>query len=401
MYNDEIAEMIENPLTDELLKNMINFMENNPDESLYKHFKEANNKKPFKFETTIKSFFQKYINRLLGIDRKSIENYGNKHLLNDYDLIKKNREALSNMSLSDLFNSDIFSKLRYKTVYPQKEGSQYIHVRDLENVENLECRIYMCPDPDKCMKICDLIVEKHKEYGVPYYFKINTNSKENDRIIMYCSYDYFKLHCKIIKEIQAENPDLFEGSEKNQLWSNIKGYQNIYFGGEPYYTGYESYTSRFCRVINKAYNDFKQIHNNEFDINKSYNEFKEYLNKEFIIENINPLNPAFNYSNNKAKSNDEGITQINYNSKEYQIYVAPLISEDECRITIDPLVFYSITIPKEDFYLLYERQPKDKDYEQSKNYRRNVIEKLLEAKKDYENKPKTVLHQTEFSGKIR
>ena len=111
--------------------------------------------------------------------------------------------------------------------------------------------------------------------------------------------------------------------------------------------------------------------------------------------------PAFNYSNNKAKSNDEGITQINYNSKEYQIYVAPLISEDECRITIDPLVFYSITIPKEDFYLLYERQPNDKDYEQSENYRRNVIEKLLEAKKDYENEPKTKLHQTEFSGKIR
>ena len=166
-------------------------MENNPDESLYKHFKEANNKKPFKFETTIKSFFQKYINRLLGIDRKSIENYGNKHLLNDYDLIKKNREALSNMSLSDLFNSDIFSKLRYKTVNTQKEGSQYIHFRDLENVENLECRIYMCPYPDKCMKICDLIVEMgsfflilFEEFADPFYlFQIH-----------HLNYDYFLLN---------------------------------------------------------------------------------------------------------------------------------------------------------------------------------------------------------------
>ena len=227
-----------------------------------------------------------------------------------------------------------------------------------------------------------------------FYFKINTNSNDNDRIVMYSSYDNFSVHCKIIKEIQTEYPQLFEQDEKNILWSNIEDYQNMYFGSEPYYRGFESYSQRLCRTIEGAYKDFKLLNNNNIDLN----EFKDYLYYELLKSNINPKNPAFNYSNEYANSVNDGIIQINYNSETFQIYVCPLISKDECRITIDPLGFYSLNIPKQNFELLYKKQLTDNNYEQSENYRQLIIEKLLELKNNYENEPKIELYQTDYSG---
>lgn len=395
---NEIYEMIVNPLTDETLKELINIIETNPGKSLYETLKNTKNMGPLEYETTIKNFFQKYINKLIRYEREDIKKNGNKALLEDYDLLKENYELLENMTLNEIFSSEMFAKLNYKTVFPQKDGSRYIHIKDLGYSENIDCRIYMCPNSENCMQICNLIVDRHNKYKIPCYFKINTNTNDNDRIVMYSSYENFQIHCKIIKEIQSEYPQLFEHSEKNLLWSNIKDYQNIYFGEEPYRTGFESYSSRLCGTIESAYRDFRYLYKDETNDANLYNEFKKYLYYEFLKVNINPINPAFNYSAKKVNSVNDGITQINYNSEVYQIYVCPFISKDECRITIDSLGFYSINIPKQDFYLLYERQPDDINYEQSEIYRHEIIEKLLELKNNYEKESKTELYQSDYSG---
>lgn len=400
MSINKMYEIIENPLTDETLKQMISLIEMNLSESLYEIIKRSKNNMSFEYESVVKNLFIKYMNRFISYDRETIEKTGNNLLLDDYDLIKYNYNSLINMSLNELFSSDLFSKINYKPVYPQSDGSRYIHIKDLGYSEPIDCRIYMCPNPESTMKICELIVEKHKKYNVPFYYKINTNSNDNDRIVMYSSYEGFLIHSKIIKEIQTEYPQLFEQSEKNISWSDIKDCKNMYFGSEPYRSGFESYSQRLCGTIERAYRGFKVLNNdgNNFDFNR----FKDYLHYEFLKNNINPKNPAFNYSNKHVDSVDDGITQINYNSEQYQIYVCPLLSEDECRITIDPLGFYSLNIPKQNIEMLYEKDVTDVNYEESEKYRQQIIGKLLELKSTYENESKTELYQTNYSGnKIR
>lgn len=402
MSANQVHEMVINPLTDENLKKIINIMEKKLDDPLYVLLKKSKNAGSLEYEPTIKKFFLEKVNNLISYTRENIVRTNNELLLNDYDLLKENYNQLLNMTINEIFSSEVFAKLKYKTIFPQKGGSRYIHIKDLEFSESIDCRIYICPNPKNCMQLCRLIVDKHKKHGIPCYFKINTNTNDNDRIVMYSSYDLFEVHCKIMKEIQLEYPQLFEQSEKNLVWSDIKDYPNIYFGGEPYRSGFESYSSRLCGTIEKAYRDFKTIYKEDHNKNDLFNKFKEYLHYELLKVNINPLNPAFNFSEKKVDSVDDGITQINYDSEVYQIYVCPLISEDECRITIDPLGSYSLNIPKQDLYLIYEKQPGDQNYEQSKNYRRQIIENLVKLKNNYENRPITELHQTDYSGnKIR
>ena len=396
MTINKMCEIVENPLTDETLKQMISIIEMNLKESLYETIKRSKNNAPFEYESVIKNLFIKYMNRLISYDRETIKKTDNNLLLDDYDSVKDNYNSLINMSLNELFNSDLFSKINYKLVYPQSDGSRYIHIKDLGYSESIDCRIYMCPNPESTMRICELIVEKHKKYNVPFYYKINTNSNDNDRIVMYSSYEGLPIHSKIIKEIQTEYPQLFEQSEKNISWSAIKDCKNMYFGSEPYRSGFESYSQRLCGTIERAYRDFKILNND--DNNIDLNRFKDYLYYELLKNNINPKNPAFNYSSRHVDSVNDGITQINYNSEQYQIYVCPLISEDECRIAIDPFGFYSLNIPKQNIEMLYEKDLNDPNYGENEKYRHQVIEKLLELKNTYENEPKTELYQTDYSG---
>lgn len=394
MSINEIHGVIQNPLSDEALKQMISLMKMDLNESLYELLKKSKNNNPFEYESTIKYLFVQFINRFINYDRETIEKMGNKQFLDDYDLIKDNYNLLMNMSLDELFSSDLFTRINYKPIYPQSDGSKYIHIKDLGYSEPIECRIYMCPNPESTMNICELIVEKHKKYNIPFYYKINTNSNDNDRIVMYSSYDSFPIHSKIIKEIQTEYPQLFEQSEKNISWSNITDCENMYFGSEPYRSGFESYSQRLCGTIEDAYRHFKILNNgnSNFDLNQ----FKDYLHYELLKNNIDPENPAFNYSSKHIDSVNDGITQIYYNSEQYQIYVCPLISKDECRITIDPLGFYSLNIPKQNIEMLYEKDLNDANYEKSERYRHQVIEKLLELKFAYEKENE--LYQTDYSG---
>ena len=174
MTINKMCEIVENPLTDETLKQMISIIEMNLKESLYETIKRSKNNAPFEYESVIKNLFIKYMNRLISYDRETIKKTDNNLLLDDYDSVKDNYNSLINMSLNELFNSDLFSKINYKLVYPQSDGSRYIHIKDLGYSESIDCRIYMCPNPESTMRICELIVEKHKKYNVPFYYKINT-----------------------------------------------------------------------------------------------------------------------------------------------------------------------------------------------------------------------------------
>jgi hypothetical protein len=115
---NEMYGVIENPLTDEALNQMISLMEMNLNESLYESIKKSKNNKPFEYESTIKNLFIQFINRFINYDREAIEKIGNKKFLDDYDLIKDNYNSLINMSLNELFSSDLFTRINYKPIYP-------------------------------------------------------------------------------------------------------------------------------------------------------------------------------------------------------------------------------------------------------------------------------------------
>ena len=266
-----IYNMVENPLTEDMLKELVRILEDkdekNLDKSLYEILKESKNSKSSKIDySQLKKIFMEYVNQLVAYDRTTIKKSGNMAMLNDYDLLLPVYKSFSNMSLDEIFKTEVFSKLRYKLIFPQesmshnKQMSRYIHVTNTLMREKVECRIYMCPTADNCMELCNLLYEKHNKCKLPCYFKINSRTDDNDRIVLYSSFNSFRKHCKIIGEIRKENPNLFKDCEKNKLWANIKRHKDIYFGGEPYRIGSESYGLRLCSIIERSYMDFKFLY---------------------------------------------------------------------------------------------------------------------------------------------
>lgn len=88
-----------------------------------------------------------------------------------------------------------------------------------------------------------------KKENLPFYFKFSLHDNRNDPFLFYSTYENLPDFYRIIKQIEQESPELFEGCEKtSQLVGKLDDV--IGYGDEPSEVGKESFTS----VRRSAYN---------------------------------------------------------------------------------------------------------------------------------------------------
>jgi len=86
-------------------------------------------------------------------------------------------------------------------------SSQYVNPKDKRGFP-IEHRLYLNTDSIDTLKVTKLLVEKYKEYGIPYYFKFDRRSSRDDSIVIYSSTELLEKNIKILKEIKEENKEL-------------------------------------------------------------------------------------------------------------------------------------------------------------------------------------------------
>jgi hypothetical protein len=187
-------------------------------------------------EAFVLSFFRKYVERLSQIDLHTLQD---EKLRKDIETIKNSAALQNPENMQALFQNPEFQSLNYKGIFPQENDphSRFIHVNSsyLNNFvqESIECRLYLSPKMENIIEIAKLLVSKHNEQNLPCYFKINKDSKDNDRIVLYSSIENGDAHLQILETIRKEKPQLFEDMNKNPLWADISGHKDIHFGMEP------------------------------------------------------------------------------------------------------------------------------------------------------------------------
>lgn len=254
-------------------------------------------------EDLILKFYQDHVNRLVEDKDNEFNGYGlelDKQRINNSLILKQPT------SVEQLFNSYEFRTLNYWVVFPQemKPNSNFIHFKG-SHINNfspmsIECRLYISPMMKNLVELSEEVINKHNEQEVPYYFKINTNQKENDRFVMYTNLDSIQKHLDILNEIRDSKPYLFNNMNKNPLWGNIEEHPDIYFGMNPVDNS-TSYAFLRGLLFDNALYDLKQKYSH-------FNKTTE-LTDEMVIDlqdlfanrclrnNINPTNVALNNDN--------------------------------------------------------------------------------------------------------
>lgn len=119
-------------------------------------------------------------------------------------------------------------------------------------------RLYISPSVENTPVLMQKIIEQHQKNGKDLVCKIPRKGARNDRIVIYLTdssddkADDFNNEIDIIKEIQKESPELFEGCNKNKLWCGIDGVNDVYFGGELSNQAY-SYGEDRARIIGEIF----------------------------------------------------------------------------------------------------------------------------------------------------
>jgi len=197
-------------------------------------------------------------------------------------------------SLKELFTSEEYKALTSHCIYPQSEGGDktldeamgFIHCinpnkrGNFGGQDEIDCRFYLCPEPDNLVPIMNAFVQKSDEADSPYYFKFSTNPNRNDKLVIYSSDEMAEKHLAILERIQDEHPEWFEGSGKNPLWGVIEGVKGIYYGAEPQASGKDSYGGKRAKIFSDALSEWRQ----EFGIVATAKNYEELIKNENISD---------------------------------------------------------------------------------------------------------------------
>lgn len=336
------------------------------------------------YDDLIITFFKSYIKRL---DNIGLENIYDENLKKDYELIKKSEILQNPRSAKELFGCYDFQNLKIKPLSLQGESFTHIHgsfINDFSS-EEIECRFYLSPKMENIASLVKQIIIKHTEENLPCYFKFSTKSERNDRIVLYSSLDNADKHLKILEEIKRENPQLFIQSNKNPLWGNIRGIEDIYFGMEPFYKGVSSYGAIRGAILDETLNDFKRLYG-DFNENDEINDdmadkFKKILDFNCILNGVDQNNFALNKTNEFATDTNSDKIVLSYeDGTELPICISGGdFKNNTATITNNPRGFGQyMEIPIEQLDLLYKRNKDDEKYDQSEYVRKQTA---LEFKK--------------------
>lgn len=371
------------------------------------------------YDDLIITFFKSYIKRL---DNIGLQNINDEILKKDYELIKTSKILQNPSSAKELFLSDDFRNLKIKPMSLQGESFTHIHGSYINNFSNeeIECRFYLSPRMENVASLVKQIIIKHAKENLPCYFKFSNKSERNDRIVLYSSLDNADKHLRILEEIKKENPQLFAQSNKNLLWGNIRGVEDIYFGMEPFYKGVSSYGAIRGAILDETLCDFQRLYGyfseNEEITDDMANKYKQLLNFNCILNGIDQKNFVLNKTNRFATDvNSDKIVLSCEDGTELPIYIrGGSFKNNTATITNDCSGFGQyFEIPIEQLDLLYKRNKDDEKYAQSEYVRKQTaleFKKLIRKttikerfdkfnlKKIYENKR---IVQVSKDGKVR
>lgn len=125
----------------------------------------------------------------------------------------------------------------YSTI--QRQGmSPFLHCYDpktaIDMAGHTDCRLYMCPQGDRMMDLIGEFKKRCEERGQRFYFKFSEDCDQNDRFIIYTSYEDLDRYIDILNGIGKDEPELFEKMGKHMFWGEIDGApKGVYFGEEP------------------------------------------------------------------------------------------------------------------------------------------------------------------------
>jgi len=335
----------------------------------------------------IVNFFNRYVT---SMSRRDMSDPRNEVLKHDYEIISTSDSFKNISSARELFSLEEFKQLNFKPIYPQDEdiNSRFVHVQGsyLGNYssEDIQCRIYMCPQMKNITKLAEKIISKHLDKSLPCYFKFNENYKDNDRLVLYCSKASLEAHMQIIEEIKAKYPELFDRMGKNPLWGNIEGVDGIYCGMEPVLNGgSSSYGNIRAVIFDNSISSLKSLYpdmdfSNMQISNDMVNDFKNIFELNCLAHNIDPKNIALNKDPNALL--DQPIMLQTSDEVEVPVWVNG-INVKKMTATISSPLFNRdkenlIEITKDELDLLYKREKNATDYEQSELVRSDIVKRI-------------------------
>ena len=153
----------------------------------------------------------------------------------------------------DLSNGNIVSEQQSNS-----PSYYYTWINNGRNNDKLRYRIYLAPNPEQMHALAKNFANKAYENNLNLEYKIQMPSadkyKKNDRIIVYCTTKEILQKCfDIFNDMQQQNPELFNNSEKAPIWYNSP-VKNVYFSPEIIQEG-ESYGS----IFNQSIKETKQL----------------------------------------------------------------------------------------------------------------------------------------------
>lgn len=398
----DILKKVNCSFTDDELKQMINHFALNKNSSVYEYFRsetrDENTKKCEGMDEFLIELFEQYKQDLIKSEKEDNDVFS----MQSEDELIKNIDTANIKNIRDLFVLENFKRIVKKPFWPQdkNDNSRFVHITNncLKHMEDElhECRLYLSPEMKNIIPIVKLIMEKHSENNISCHLKFNTNSLDNDRIILYSSLENISKHLEIINQIKEEYEELFHNMGNNKLWGKIEGYSDVFFGMEPFMFEYNSsYNSIRTTIIDQVLLDFFDKYNVE-NIEQITDEmltfFKGRLKLYSLVNNINPYNFCLNMENDK--NHKTPIRLYGDKNTSLSIAINYIFPDDDSvvisarKYSLDDYKFLSIS--KDELEFLYRKDEDNNDYDKSNQIRKDIYNKLEKLHK--KNKIATVLN---------
>lgn len=173
-------------------------------------------------------------------------------------------------------------------------------------------RLYISPAVEKIPALMRKIIERHYEDKKDLVCKVAQNGARNDRIVMYLTGD-FGSEVDMLKKIQDDAPELFAGCGKNQLWCDIEGISNVYYGSEPSIKAF-SYGEDRARIIGEI---FALQKSGAINIDDD-EELDEVFKLSCLERRVDPFNFGFYIDEEDAVGGAAGDVLFGYRDEEYR-----------------------------------------------------------------------------------
>ena len=220
-----------------------------------------------------------------------------KDFLSDSTFIPAN---VKNMKFVDIYN-EIKHKYKMKVVTLQSDNNKesfigiynsFLHLRtnilfpSFSDEEKVDARLYLNLECINIIPFTNIFLSRLKENKETLHFKISSDDKRSDNVVIYTNYRQISRIVNIIDSIKNDYPNLFKGSEKvSPFLANVNGY--IGFAEEP--NDRQSYTDSRGRFIFDAYSNYYQDNSKDAT---SYFDLSSYLRKssrDYDIYNLKLL----------------------------------------------------------------------------------------------------------------